>query len=387
MSTVLIGSEDYSPLYKIIAVIVPLVIFMIGILGNLLVIVVISRRRSMQTPTNCYLISLSVADCLLLLSATLPSIPEPLFRRNHWPWGRAMCSLLVFVQYLGADASALSITAFTLERYIAICHPMKAQTICTARRAKRIIISLWCFSVLYCTPWLGLTTMTYKNTCDGSPPLHTCTYRLERESYLFYYMTDFFIFYVFPLLLSGILYSFIIRILFNKSALDSDGSKAPDYSNRSRQTSKSRFQVIRMLVVIVAVFALLWLPYRAIVVYNSLADNKYLNVWFWLFCRIMVYINSAVNPILYSLMSLKFRKAYRRILSCNPHFQRQSSGTINESTTAGISRRRSHFEHTYLMAKDTRRFNTDIEKGSPLSGPQSRLSLHSLYVQNNFCST
>ncbi|XP_069114381.1 thyrotropin-releasing hormone receptor-like [Argopecten irradians] len=324
--TVLIGSEDYPALYKIIALTVPLVIFTVGILGNLLVIIVISRRRSMQTPTNCYLISLSVADCLLLLSATLPSIPEPFFRRNHWPWGRAMCSVLVFVQYLGADASALSITAFTLERYIAICHPMKAQTICTTRRAKRIIISLWGFSILYCTPWLGLTTMTYTVACDGSSPLHTCTYRLERESYLLYYMTDFFIFYVFPLLLSGILYSFIIRILFNKSALDSDGSKAPDYSNRCRQTSKSRFQnddnyalclqVIRMLVVIVAVFAMLWLPYRAIVVYNSLANNKYLNIWFWLFCRVMVYINSAVNPILYSLMSLKFRKAYRRILSC-----------------------------------------------------------------------
>ncbi|XP_060063137.1 thyrotropin-releasing hormone receptor-like [Ylistrum balloti] len=294
------------------------IIFVIGMLGNILVIVVISRRRSMQTPTNCYLISLSVADCLLLLSATLPAIPQPFFRRNHWPWGRALCSLLVFVQYLGADASALSITAFTLERYIAICHPMKAQTICTARRAKRIIISLWCFSVLYCTPWLGLTTMTYRMACDGSTSLHSCTYRLERESYLFYYMTDFFIFYIFPLLLSGILYSFIIRILYNKSGLDSDGSKAPDYSNnRSRQTSKSRYQVIRMLVVIVVVFAMLWLPYRAIVVYNSLADHKYLNVWFWLFCRVMVYINSAVNPILYSLMSLKFRKAYHRILSCS----------------------------------------------------------------------
>lgn len=246
---IIIRHEDYSLLYKILGVFVPFVIFTIGLLGNLLVIVVVSRRRSMQTPTNCYLISLSVADLLLLLSATLPAIPEPFIRRNHWPWGRAMCSILVFAQYLGADASALSITAFTVERYIAICHPMKAQTMCTVTRAKRIIIGLWSFSVLYCTPWLGLTTMAYKPTDDESAPLQTCTYRLERESYLFYYMTDFFIFYVFPLLLSGILYSFITKILLEKSALESDGGKLSDNSYRSRQTAKSRYQVSLKIIV------------------------------------------------------------------------------------------------------------------------------------------
>ena len=37
------------------------------------------------------------------------------------------CSTFVYCQYLGINVSALSLTAFTVERYIAICHPMKAQ--------------------------------------------------------------------------------------------------------------------------------------------------------------------------------------------------------------------------------------------------------------------
>jgi thyrotropin-releasing hormone receptor len=55
-----------------------------------------------------------IADILVLLSATLPGIPEPFFERQRWPWGRAMCSILIFLQYLGVDASSLSITAFTM---------------------------------------------------------------------------------------------------------------------------------------------------------------------------------------------------------------------------------------------------------------------------------
>jgi len=68
-------------------------------------------------------------------------------------------SVQVFTQYLGVNVSSLSITAFTVERYIAICHPMRAQTMCTVRRAKRIIVVLWTFGVTYCAPWLGLTTI------------------------------------------------------------------------------------------------------------------------------------------------------------------------------------------------------------------------------------
>ena len=44
-----------------------------------------------------------------------------------WLWGSTGCSLMVYAQFLAMNASALSLTAFTIERYIAICHPMKAQ--------------------------------------------------------------------------------------------------------------------------------------------------------------------------------------------------------------------------------------------------------------------
>lgn len=44
----------------------------------------------------------------------------------------------------------------TLCRYIAICHPMKAQTVCTVARAKRIIAGVWIFTCIYCMLWLFL---------------------------------------------------------------------------------------------------------------------------------------------------------------------------------------------------------------------------------------
>jgi len=71
-----------------------------------------------------------------------------------------------------------------------------------------------------------------------------------------------------------------------------------------------------MLAVVVCVFAVLWLPYRAYVVYNSFARERYKNHWLMLFCRLMIYANSAVNPILYNAMSAKFCRAFSHLLLC-----------------------------------------------------------------------
>ena len=46
---------------------------------------------------------------------------------NRWVWGGVGCSLMVYCQFVAMNVSSLSLLAFTVERYIAICHPMKAQ--------------------------------------------------------------------------------------------------------------------------------------------------------------------------------------------------------------------------------------------------------------------
>ena len=71
-----------------------------------------------------------------------------------------------------------------------------------------------------------------------------------------------------------------------------------------------------MLAVVVVMFATLWMPYRVYVVYNSFAKKRYHDLWFLLFARIMVYMNSVINPILYNAMSVKFRRAFKRLLYC-----------------------------------------------------------------------
>lgn len=95
-----------------------------------------------------------------------------------------------------------------------------------------------------------------------------------------------------------------------------------------------------MLSVVVILFALLWMPYRTLVLINSFVDTPYLDAWFVLFCRICMYANSAINPVVYNLMSQKFRSAFRGLYRC----QRQEAH----------HRTLSMIQSGYSMARDPR---------------------------------
>ena len=220
------------------------VVVVTGLIGNIMVVLVVAKASSMHTPTNCYLVSLAIADVCVLVSSSLQNFVECFTIIDQWVFGAAGCSILIFLQYLGINASSLSITAFTVERYIAICHPMKAQTMCTVSRAKKIIIGLWVFGVCYCSPWLALTHTKERGYNDGSY-ITICTFKLKRKHYVVIYMADLVIFYVLPLLLTCVLYGLIARILFSSTIPATPGKSNGMTSAKKAKSSitSSRIQV------------------------------------------------------------------------------------------------------------------------------------------------
>lgn len=201
---------DHSLEYKVISALLVFTICVIGIVGNVMVILVVLTTKHMRTPTNCYLVSLAVADLTVLTAAGLPSVADSVY--SSWMFGHAGCLGITYFQYLGINASSCSITAFTVERYIAICHPIKAQSLCTYARAKRIILAVWLFTSLYCVMWFYLSDT--QELVYGEVTVVTCAYRVSRELYLPIYFFDFGVFFVLPLALATVLYGLIARILF-----------------------------------------------------------------------------------------------------------------------------------------------------------------------------
>lgn len=107
-----------------------MLIFITGVIGNISTCIVISKNKSLKTATNYYLFSLAVSDFLLLLSG-VPQEMYMVWSKYPYVFGEMFCVLRGLVAETSANATVLTITAFTVERYVAVkCLPI---SVCIAK--------------------------------------------------------------------------------------------------------------------------------------------------------------------------------------------------------------------------------------------------------------
>lgn len=145
------------------------VIFITGLIGNVSTCVVVARNRSMHTATNYYLFSLAISDLVLLISGLPPEMYR-IWSPNIYVFGEAFCVLQGFAAETSANATVLTITAFTMERYIAICHPFLSHTMSKLSRAIKFIVAIWVLALCLAAPQAMQFGVKYTYTSNGEQP-------------------------------------------------------------------------------------------------------------------------------------------------------------------------------------------------------------------------
>lgn len=123
-----------------------IVIFVSGFVGNAINCVVIMRHRAMHTTTNLYLLNLSCSD-LLTLVLGLPFELWGFYRAYPWRFGEWFCVLRNAAAESTTTVSILTITAFTVERYVAVSRPILARATSSLKRVTRVLVAIWILSV------------------------------------------------------------------------------------------------------------------------------------------------------------------------------------------------------------------------------------------------
>ncbi|KAK6180011.1 hypothetical protein SNE40_012235 [Patella caerulea] len=188
----------------------------------------------MHTPTNYYLFNLAVSD-LMMLVLGLPYEIYTLWSSYPFLLGETICRLRLLAAEASTYTSILTITAFTVERYNAICYPMRANN-SNLSRVVKVIISIWSLSVLCSIP-VALQFGIIYDTFDGNEPIlesAQCNTINESEAKIVFQVSTF-LFFIFPMTVIGILY-FMIALAIRRSVLIRSGS---DSSNDSQTTSAS----------------------------------------------------------------------------------------------------------------------------------------------------
>lgn len=315
-------SFPFPPKRDALFIVIPMtilysLILFTGLIGNVVTCIVIARNKHMHNATNYYLFSLAVSDLLLLVTG-LPVEIYYIWSRYPYVFGETFCVLRGLAAETSANATVLTITAFTVERYFAICHPFWSHSLSKLSRAIRLILVIWIISLLCAIP----QAMQF-GVVGATEEIAHCTV-IAQLAHAFEVST--FLFFVTPMTLISILYA-LIGLRLRRSAVmkrstssqDSQYSVASTHGAYCKQTRSSQ-RVLKMLVAVVVAFFICWAPFhiqRLVAIYStsSNADDHTVYAVVTYISGILYYLSTTVNPILYHIMSFKFREAFKETLS------------------------------------------------------------------------
>ncbi|XP_053355114.1 neuromedin-U receptor 1 [Clarias gariepinus] len=311
-------------------------IFCVGSLGNALTCTVIIRHRSMRTPTNFYLLSLAISDLLVLLLG-LPLELYELWSNYPFLLGTGGCYFKTCLFETVCFASVLNVTAVSAERYLAVVHPLRVQNVMTHGHVRRVVIVLWIVSFLCALPNTSLHGVTTLRPRFGQsfPESAVCTVVKPPWIYWLLVQLTALFFFLVPITSIGVLYLLIaLQLQRETRLLQNDALQSGAQS--TLQTSRHR-QVTKMLFVLVVVFAICWAPFHIDrVMWSYIEDwseqHHRVFEFIHLISGVFFYLSTAANPILYSLMSSRFRELFREV-ACRKPEQKFSITQITFRTT------------------------------------------------------
>ncbi|KAF7489586.1 Cholecystokinin receptor type A [Sarcoptes scabiei] len=127
------------------------IIFVLSIVGNLLVIITLTLDRSMRSVTNIFLLNLAISDQLLGVFCMPFTLVGVLLRR--FIFGPVLCHLISYFQAVSVAVSVWTLTAMSIERYYAICHPFRSrESRQTKKHAYRILALIWTLALITMSP-------------------------------------------------------------------------------------------------------------------------------------------------------------------------------------------------------------------------------------------
>ncbi|KAK2157161.1 hypothetical protein LSH36_196g00008 [Paralvinella palmiformis] len=259
---------------------------------------------------------------------TLICMPMAIGQSVHklWIYGEFMCKMTTYMQGVSVSASVFTLMVLSVDRFLAIRHPMTFRSFSASRYAVSILTCLWILATGTMVPLMLVRRIQTVSLAHHVEPLHFCTeiwrYAHGRRIY------DAFLF-VFMFVMPGCFITASYSLIGCKLWTEKEQIHRRDSRAGREQTEKvmaGRRRVARMLAALAIVFACCWLPYHLHNLYLDFAElHAVAAIEALPFTILLGHANSAFNPILYCFMNKNFRKATARLLHIGSGIRKKGS--------------------------------------------------------------
>ena len=282
-------------------------IILFGICNNASFIWTVINTPPLHTSTYRYLVNLAISDLLFLITNYIPRI---VYYNESRPLRKGLPYIVNTFVFLPVYCSLGTVTLVSLERFLAICYPIKHHLLKGTRRTKKLISSMWCISLclaLLHPLLLFISGSRSKSICiiwpDDTayadyPNQYTSSDQFDVPSYPILCVNFVLIFFL--MILNNVLYFKIYFSVKGRNNKDLGLNSSSDLQHR---------QVANMLIVNGVFFFMCWsfqiLTVPVVLIYRYLIkEYTPFSFIYGLLTEILFGLNSCMNPVLLVFLSL-----------------------------------------------------------------------------------
>ena len=275
----------------------------VALAGNTLLIYIVWKKPSTRNLTSFLFVNMAVADLMVAVFQMPVSITHFYVFGSSDFIASFNCRCLYYVVYASTIASISCLTVMAFDRYFAVVHPFRR--------------SIWFRKPKIITPIIWISSMALMSIVPVAFKLVRGKCRIDISLILPFYAYFFAIGFLLPLLAISVLYTLVARKLwFHEVPVDHN------ISREQRQQEIPKKRVIRMLIIVVVVFAVCWLPLHVYQMDDGVSTgvsgigamwDPYIIIYI---CYWFSQANSAINPWLYIGLNGKMKEAFKTMIRC-----------------------------------------------------------------------
>lgn len=279
-------------------------ICVLGIVGNVFVLLVFGLHKKACTVPEIYLGSLAAADLLLVLC--LPFWAINTIDEFNWRFGSLMCKLVNTGIRMNMFCSIYLLVLVSADRYIALAHALSRGRMRRPRCAKLNCIAVWVFGSI-----LSIPTLHFRDT-QFIPELNITACILNYPNPNIGLVCDIL------LILLGFIVPFLVISYCTLMIIRALREQVIDRFNAENTERKATILVL----VVLMVFLLCWVPFHLVTFIDILMRFDIFSGCDFVTAvdvsnQILTYLafsNSVLNPILYVIVGKNFRKKVKEVM-------------------------------------------------------------------------
>ncbi|NWW17724.1 CCR8 protein, partial [Falcunculus frontatus] len=266
-------------------------LFVTGLIGNALVVWILTVVMKIKTMTDVYLLNLTVSDLLLVFS--LPFLVQYSLM-SQWTFGNALCKIISSIYFIGFYSNVFFITIMSIDRYLAIVHSLHVQGIRTTALGVITSLVVWAVAIL-----ASMTDLIFFQEVNDNDQIK-CLRHYPDGNYGWKTFSNF------EANVLGWLIPVGVLIFCYHSIL----------KNLQKCHTKNKYKAIKLVFIVVIVFFLSWTPVNIALFLDSLRNMSIIDD-----CQTSQRLDLAVeltealslvhcclNPVIYAFVGEKFKK-------------------------------------------------------------------------------